>query len=329
MTPTTDMACKPRWATPKTRGRTLAPQVAKVARQLGLPLLPWQRQVLSVALERRGRHAAYRDCLVSVPRQSGKSSLALALIIWRLLEREDQLVLYSAQNRVAARRKLLHTWWPRLTRSELADRFTLFRGFGNECLSADNGSRLELLSATESAGHGETTDLVIIDEAWVHADATVEQSVRPTMATRADAQLWAMSTAGTAKSVWWRQKLEAGRAAAEMGLTDDLCLLEWAAHPDDDPTDEATWRAAMPALGHLIAPATVRRDLASMGIKEFRRAFLNLWEDEADSGWAVISKDASRLSWFMLRRRPRHAAPRGFLLWWARPANLADIGRRG
>src|SRR6266540_2888523 len=126
--------CAPRWATPRTRRRTLAPQVVEVAGQLGLGLLPWQRLVLSTALERAGRRPAYRDVLVSVPRQSGKSSLALALIVWRLLSEPDQLVLYSAQNRVAARRKLLHTWWPRLARSELAGQFKLFRGFGNEML---------------------------------------------------------------------------------------------------------------------------------------------------------------------------------------------------
>jgi phage terminase large subunit-like protein len=272
--------------------------VAATARQLGIPLLPWQRLVLSTALERSGRRPSHRDVLVSVPRQSGKSSLALALIIWRLLSEPDQLVLYSAQSRVAARRKLLHTWWPRLARSPLADRFKLFRGFGNEALSADNGSRLELLSATESAGHGETTDLVIVDEAWTHTDATVEQSVRPTMATRAGAQLWAMSTAGTDRSVWWRGKLEAGRAAAAMGVDDWLATFEWAANPEDDPTDEQTWWRSMPALGRLIDPATVASDLASMGPAEFKRAYLNIWPDESLEGWKVIGRDvweASRL----------------------------------
>jgi phage terminase large subunit-like protein len=290
--------CPPRWATPRTKRRTLALEVAKVARDLGIPLLPWQRQVLSVALERAGRRPAYRDVLVSVPRQSGKSRMALALIIWRLLAEGDQLVLYSAQSRVAARRKLLHTWWPRIARSPLADRFKLFRGFGAETLSADNGSRLELLSATESAGHGETTDLIVVDEAWVHQDAGVEQAVRPTMATRRDAQLWAMSTAGTAKSVWWRGKLDTGRASAELGVTDGVCLLEWAADAEDDPTDEAVWAATMPALGRLIDAATIRTDLANMAVAEFKRAFMNLWPDESAEGWAVVARDlweASRL----------------------------------
>jgi phage terminase large subunit-like protein len=224
--------------------------------------------------------------------------MALALIIWRLLSEPDQLVLYSAQNRVAARRKLLHTWWPRITRSPLADRFSLFRGFGNEMLSADNGSRLELLSATESAGHGETTDLVVVDEAWVHQDAAVEQSIRPTMSTRGDAQLWAMSTAGTPKSVWWRGKLDTGRVNADLGVTSGACLLEWAAAPDDDPTDEAVWQATMPALGRLSDVETIRTDLANMAVAEFKRAFLNLWPDESAEGWAVVTRElweASRL----------------------------------
>jgi phage terminase large subunit-like protein len=291
--------CPPRWATPRTRRRTLGPEVAATARQLGFSLLPWQRLVLSTALERSGRRPAYRDVLVSVPRQSGKSSCSLALIVWRLLSEPDQLVLYSAQNRVAARRKLLHTWWPRLVRSpELAPRFKLFRGFGNEMLQADNGSRLELLSATESAGHGETTSLVVIDEAWVHQDPSVEQSVRPTMATCPDAQLWAISTAGTAKSVWWRGKLDTGRTAAELGTTDGTALLEWAAAPDDDPADEATWQGCMPSLGRLVDVATVRADLHSMGAAQFKRAYLNLWPDETQEGWRVIARDlweASRL----------------------------------
>jgi phage terminase large subunit-like protein len=265
--------------------------VAVVARQLGLQLLPWQRQALATALERSGRRPAYRDVLVSVPRQSGKSSVALSLIVWRLLSEPDMLVLYAAQSRVAARRKLLHTWWPRLRRSPLAARFELFRGFGNESMSADNGSRLELLSATESAGHGESVDLAVIDEAWVHQDAAIEQSVRPTMVTRPDAQLWVLSTAGTPRSVWWRGKLDAGRTSAELGITSGSCLLEWAADADADPTDERVWWATMPALGRLATVETVRQDLASMGAAEFKRGYLNLWSDESAEGWSVVAQD--------------------------------------
>jgi phage terminase large subunit-like protein len=264
--------------------------VVEVARQLDLPLLPWQRQVLQAALERSGRRPAYRDVLVSVPRQSGKSSLALALMVWRITSAPDQRVLYGAQTRQAAREKLLSVWWPRLVRSPLADRLKLFRGYGAETISCDNGSVLQLLSATESAGNGETCDLVIVDEAWVHTDATVEQAVRPTMATRRDAQLWAMSTAGTSRSVWWNDKLEAGRAAATMGLTDGLACFDWSAPEDCNPADEAVWWQTMPALGKLIDVETIRPDLAVMGLAQFRRAYLNLRPDPAGEGWQVFNR---------------------------------------
>jgi phage terminase large subunit-like protein len=265
--------------------------VAAVAAQLGLDLLGWQRQVLTVGLERAGGRPAYRDVLVSVPRQSGKSSLALALVIYRMLETPQTRVLYAAQTRSAAREKLLAIWWPRLAHSELGDRFRLFRGFGAEAVTADNGSTLHLLSATEHSGHGETTDLCIVDEAWVHVDARVEQSVRPTMATRREAQLWAMSTSGTERSVWWRRKLDAGRAAAEMGVTDGLACFDWSAPDDANPADESVWWQAMPALGHLIDVETVTTDLANMGLAEFRRAYLNQWPDLMVEGWAVIPRD--------------------------------------
>jgi phage terminase large subunit-like protein len=285
-------SCAPRFATPRTGRRTLGPQVAAVAKRIGLDLLPWQRLVLSTALEQSRGRPAYRDVLVSVPRQSGKSTLVLALVAWRLAERPGSRILYGAQTRVAARQKMLATWWPRLAASPLGADLKLFRGFGNETIEHANGSVLQLLSAAESAGHGETCDLVVVDEAWVHADSRVEQSVRPTMATRKAAQLWAVSTAGTARSAWWRDKLDAGIAAAQMGVTDGLACFDWSAADGANPADPQTWAACMPALGRLVDVATIRADLANMGVAEFKRAFCNLWPDPAGEGWQVFAQEA-------------------------------------
>jgi phage terminase large subunit-like protein len=265
--------------------------VVAVAERLGLPLLPWQRRVLAVGLERAGDRPAYRDVLVSVPRQSGKSSMALALMLQRMLSTPGARVLYGSQTRSAAREKLLASWWPRLARSPFAGRLKLFRGFGSETVLVDNGSTVQLLSATESSAHGETTDLVVVDEAWVHPDARVEQAVRPTMATRVGAQLWAMSTAGTSRSVWWRSKLDAGITAAQMGLDTGTCCFDWSAADDMNPAAEETWWASMPALGRLIDLDTVKADLASMGLPEFRRAYLNQWPEVTEQGWRVIPRD--------------------------------------
>jgi len=248
--------------------------------------------VLSVALERARGRPAYRDVIVSVPRQSGKSTTVLALIVWRMTEFPGSRVMYGAQTRTAARLKMLESWWPRLVSSPLGADLRLFRGFGNETISHANGSVLQLLSASESAGHGETVDLAVIDEAWVHRDAHVEQAVRPAMVTRKDAQLWALSTAGTWRSEWWKGKLDAGRAAAEMGVDAGVCCFDWSAPADANPADPATWRACMPALGRLADEKTVRADLAAMGLEEFRRAYLNQWPDPARQGWKVFAREA-------------------------------------
>ena len=128
-----------------------------------------------------------------------------------------------------------------MAHSPFGDRLRLFRGFGAETIQVDNGGTLQLLSASESSAHGEVTSLVVVDESWVHQDARVEQAVRPTMLTHIDAQLWAMSTAGTSESVWWKGKLDAGRAAAEMGVDEGICCLDWSPPDGANPVDESTW----------------------------------------------------------------------------------------
>jgi hypothetical protein len=140
---------------------------------------------------------------------------------------------------MAARQKMLTTWWPRLAASPLGADLRLFRGFGNECLEHANGSVLQLLSSAESAGHGETVDLAVLDEAWVHRDAHVEQAVRPAMVTRKSAQIWALSRLDVAVGVV-EGKLDAYRAAAEMAVDEGVCCFDWSAPDDANPADPAT-----------------------------------------------------------------------------------------
>src|SRR5262245_30920637 len=108
--PRRTQTCEPRFATQRTGRRTLGPQVAAVAKGISLDLLPWRRLVLPVALEQARGRPAYRDVLVSVPRQSGKSTLVLALITWKMTAFPGARILYGAQTRVAARQKMLSAW---------------------------------------------------------------------------------------------------------------------------------------------------------------------------------------------------------------------------
>jgi phage terminase large subunit-like protein len=121
-------------------------------------------------------------------------------------------------------------------------------------------------------------------------DDRVEQGMKPAMITRPQPQLWIFSTAGTSKSVYLREKVEAGRFHAEAGITSGVAYFEWSAPPDADPGDPATWYGCMPALGRTVREEAIRADFASMKLVEFRRAYLNQWPDEAPDEWQVIDE---------------------------------------
>jgi phage terminase large subunit-like protein len=229
---------------------------------------------------------------VSTPRQQGKSLLVLALIVHRMLSAPGQIVVYAAQGRNEARKRLLDSWWPRIHRSPLRPAFDHpTRQMGGESLRALNRSILYLASSEESSGHGVTSDVVVLDEAWSLSSAT-EQGMRPGLLTRPNGQLWVVSTAGTTKSLWWRERVDKGREAVDAGLTHGFAHYEWAAPLDAEVGNPATWYAAMPALGKTINETTVAADFAAMAEPEFRRAVLNQWVDELGlGGWDVFSAE--------------------------------------
>jgi len=281
----------PSSATSRTDRLTYAAAAAAVALQLGFDLLPWQRRVLDASLEHEDGRLAYRTVEVSVPRQSGKTVLMCTVILHRMLSAPEQKLVYAAQNRLAARARLLDTWWPKISRSPLGRQFKLSRGMGTEALRSANGSILTLLSNDEAAGHGDVLDLAVLDECWA-LDQRAEQATRPAMVTRRNAQTWMVSTAGNAKSVWWRSKVDAGRAAAEAGVTSGTAFFEWCADPGDDMSDPETWRRCMPGLGFLAEEATIAADIQAMSPAEARRAYGNLWPDQLGDGWTAFAQDA-------------------------------------
>ena len=118
--------------------------------------------MLDVALEHQRGHLVYRDVWVSVPRQAGKSTLVLVLILYRLLAAPCHAV-YGAQTRLAARQKLLDDWWPMLRRSPLSKLFDVSRATGQEALHAlgGTGSRCRVVSSDEHGVHGATVSVRI------------------------------------------------------------------------------------------------------------------------------------------------------------------------
>jgi phage terminase large subunit-like protein len=267
--------------------------VASLADLLELPLMPWQRRVLDVALEydeADGRFF-YREVRLTVPRQSGKTVLLLMLMVHRCLAMGgNRRVAMTMQDGQSAKKKMFNDFLPLLLGSELREFFTTRRSNGDEAFNWNNGSMWFPLSTSETAGHGLTLDLGVIDEAFDN-DGRSEQAMTPAMMTKRDAQLWVVSTMGTTEDEWFNAKVAGGRSAVERGRTEGVCYLEWSAEPGADPGSEDTWRACMPALGHTVDVATIRAIYESMPLAEFMRAFLNIPVNrQASAPWRVVAE---------------------------------------
>jgi hypothetical protein len=295
LAPSSQLTCPPRWATPRNFGRpTLGPRVGEVAALLGTPFMPWQQQVADVALEVDPDSGllAYREIVVTVPRQSGKTTAMLTVMVHRARAWPRSRILYTAQTRNHARQKWEDEHVAVLERSPLRKQFRVRRSNGSEAIRWHNGSMHGISSLTEKAGHGDVLDLGVVDEAFAHDDARADQNLKPTMITRPQPQLWVVSTAGTPKSVYLRGKVEAGRLRCDHGAASSVAYFEWSAPNDADPGDPVTWRAMMPALGHTIDEPRIRQEFEGMELAEFRRAYLNQWNSEIPAEWLVVGQKA-------------------------------------
>jgi hypothetical protein len=248
--------------------------------------MPWQQQVADVALELNADGSpVYREINVVVPRQCGKTSLMLSLELHRaLLWGTPQTIGYTAQTGWDARRKLIDDQVPLLENSPLsASVKRIYRGAGMEAIHFVNGSRIDVMASNATAGHGRILNQGIIDEAFSDQDDRREGALLPAMATKRDAQLFVISTAGTQESLYLKRKVEQGRAIVEAGLDTGVAFFEWSAGEDADIDDPRTYWRTIPALGHTIDERVITHARSTMSEGDFRRAYLCQWTviDEA------------------------------------------------
>lgn len=265
--------------------------------------MPWQQHVADVAMEIDPATGLlwYRRITLLVPRQSGKSTLILAVFVHRALAwSHAQRSIYLAQTGLDARGKWHDDWLPMLEKSPFGKhRPKLFKPRktnGQEALFWRNGSSGPSPGPlTPKSGHGKTTDLVVLDEAFAQVDGRVESNYSPTMITREDRQFWIVSTAGESegKSPFLWGKVQTGRERVAEGRDSRNAYFEWSAPDEADRTDPRVWLDTMPAIGHTVTLDDIQSELDGMenDVSEFDRAYLNRW------GTAVTSSVISSAAW--------------------------------
>jgi hypothetical protein len=146
---------------------TLGGAVAAVAEQLGTPFMPWQSQVADVAMEvdPATELLAYDEIDATLPRQSGKTTLELAVLGASLPHLGPVPGLYSAQDRIHARAKWEDDFVATLDRSPFVGEYRVRYQRGDEAVRFHNGSRLGITAPGEKAGHSDVLDVCVADEA--------------------------------------------------------------------------------------------------------------------------------------------------------------------
>lgn len=229
------------------------------------PLLPHQQYISDVATEMNpeGHPFLFRRRLVvvSLPRQTGKTTLQRPLFVERCISRPRTSAYMTAQlGKDSADR-----WGDLVEDLETSPLFSswtkIARGKGHERCTFPNRSFIAPFAPGKKALHGTTPPIVSVDEGWAftpEGGSALMKAIRPAQQTVWDRQLWVFSAAGDAESQWWLDLQEQGRASIADPLS-DMAYFEWSIAEDADPYDEDAWQFH-PGLDGLITIDTLREE---------------------------------------------------------------------
>jgi hypothetical protein len=285
--------CVPKWSTRRRYERpTWGPYFGRVAAGLGKPYMPWQQAVMDIAgeVDHRGRFC-YNVIVITVPRQSGKTTLVLSITVGRAEGSEAfggrQQIVYTAQDRTSAVKKFKREFVPELRASKIMKgRYRAYIGAGSEGFQFhDSGSSFDVVSSEEDSAHGMVIDVGVLDEGFAQVDDRVEGAWGPAMLTRPMAQIWFPSTAGNDTDQYYKDKVDAGRLATLADTGYGIAYIEYSADPEwgkEAPYDPALWATCMPALGYTQTYESIQGLASLLKPNTWKRSALNLWVPKSE-----------------------------------------------
>jgi phage terminase large subunit-like protein len=215
----------------------------------------------------------YPVVIVTVPRQSGKTTLMRAFGTERALSRPDCGVFYTAQTGKDARER-----WQDLVKAIKASPLQVFatvrNAAGSERVVFANGSMFRCFAPTPKSLHGYTPPLVMLDEIFAHDQLTGDDlmgAIGPAQITIPHRQLWLVSTMGTAESTFLHDWVDKGRRQLP-----GVALFDWGAADGVDVYDRSTWPTFHPAMHTgLVTSDAIAAEAETLPRSEFERAYAN------------------------------------------------------
>lgn len=227
--------------------------VERFAREvLAQPLDPWQRWLVihGGELLPDGR-PRFRQVLVLISRQQGKTHLGVVLTLFWLFVERQRLILGTSTDRDTAK----ESWRAAVTAAEecewLAAELAPVRAAnGEETLATTHRCRYRIAASNRRGGRGKTVNRLILDELREHLTFEAVNAAVPATNAVPDAQIWALTNQGGDDAVVLRAWHTAALAYIDTGEGDRrLGLFEWSAPPGSRPTDLEALAQACPSLG--------------------------------------------------------------------------------
>lgn len=253
----------------------------------------------------------YRRCYVWVPRKNGKTELAAGIGIliqvgdgemggqvFSIASDEDQAKI------VFDKASVMVSWSEELQKS--------LTPFKTSIWCADLMAPFKYLSGVPKGKHGVNMSGLIGDELHEWRDDRLYTFMHQSSASRRQPLEFLISTAGERAGYGWEMWQYCEKILAGEIEDPETLVVIYAADPDDDWTDPATWAKANPNLGvsvkldYLKAECRKANELPRLE-NDFKRYHLNIWTEQAVR-WIPIEKwDACGLA---DRETPLAAVPK-------------------
>ncbi|MFE4078214.1 hypothetical protein [Paenarthrobacter sp. YIM B13468] len=251
--------------------------VERVAKELGTPLLPWQRFVVRVATE-KSPDGSYRfgTIVLTVPRQSGKSLLIRTVLTARALtmpKRKSFSTAQTGKDSAERWRDLIDA----IAASKFGNTIHVRRAADSPRITFHNGSRIAPFVPNEESLHGYTFSDLVMDECFSFDELLgngILGAAIPAMQTMKDRQTWLISTKGTPKSTFLNEWIKRGRLSLQEEEP-SIALFEWALPDGVDASDASLWDFHPGLQGQLIAKDDIAQAQVQMSKGEWERSYMN------------------------------------------------------
>ena len=275
-------AIEPRLHSPYLKGKSKVDDVIELAEMIKMPLLPWQKFVLTDMLKVDSKGMWIRKTnLLLVARQNGKTHLTRMIILAHLLKWDSKNIIIASSNRAMALdtfRQVAQVLEGNLQLMEMVKAIRYANG--TESIEMKDGRRLDVVAATRDGSRGRTADALFLDEVREWTEEAFRAAMPVTRA-RPNAHTFLTSNAGDAYST----VLNDLRERAQDYPPKSFGYYEYSAPQYCKINDKNAWALANPALGHMVTLEALEESVATSPIENTRTELLCQWIDSLSSPW--------------------------------------------